>query len=302
MEKKAVVFGGSGMLGGYIVKQLAQAGYMVIVVCRDVDRVRRLSMLGPTGRVVAKSVNLASVKDISKLLEDVDVVVNAVGILFERGKQKFKTLHADLPGKIAQAANRAKVKHLIHISALAVDKSKNAKYAKTKLAGEKAVLDTYPNAVILRPSVIFSPEDSFFNQFAKLASWFHVLPLIGGGTAKFQPVYAGDVAKAVLASIERKDQAKGQIYELGGPDVMTFKEVLDYILALIKVPCIYVPLPFWIAHIEALFFELLPTPPLTRDQLRLLKTDNVVAKDAKTLSDLGIKATSVQAIVPDYLN
>jgi uncharacterized protein YbjT (DUF2867 family) len=232
-----------------------------------------------------------------------DVVINLVGILFERGKQRFEAVQAEGAGNVARAAAAAGAK-LIHISALGASPDSTALYARTKAAGEAAVLAAVPDATILRPSIVFGPEDDFFNRFASLARIAPALPLIGGGGMKFQPVFVGDVAQAVLRAVGGWAKG-GTTYELGGPEVKTFKELLEYVLAVTERKRLLVPLPFGLAKFQAYFLQYLPTPLLTPDQVELLRTDNVVSQAAqtegRTIEALGIDPTALEAIVPSYL-
>ncbi|OFW70970.1 MAG: 3-beta hydroxysteroid dehydrogenase, partial [Alphaproteobacteria bacterium RBG_16_64_48] len=231
-------------------------------------------------------------------------VINLVGILFPTGKQTFKAVQDEGARHVAEAARAAGAKALVHISAIGASPDAPSVYARTKAAGEAAVKDVYPGAVILRPSIVFGPEDDFFNRFAKLARIAPALPLIGGGKTRFQPVFAGDVAKAVIAGLTGKAEA-GAPYELGGPEVLTLKEVMERVLTYTMRKRLLVPEPFWLAKLQAAFLQLLPKPPLTIDQVRLLQSDNVVSEAAikagRTLEGLGIEPVAIAAIVPGYL-
>jgi NADH dehydrogenase len=228
-------------------------------------------------------------------------VINLVGILYERGRQRFSAVHGEGAGRIAAAAAAADVRRLVHVSAIGADPASPASYARTKAAGEAAVRKHFANATIVRPSIVFGPEDGFFNRFAAMACVSPVLPLIGGGHTRFQPVYVGDVAEAIVRALA--DQAApGATYELGGPKVYTFKELLQLMLAQIGRRRCLVTVPWGIARLQAAFLEWIPVPPLTRDQVRLLERDNVVGSGAKGLGDLGIQPTPVEAILPAYLD
>ncbi len=298
---QVAVVGGTGFLGRHVVKQLADAGYTLRVVARRAPEAVHLKPLGVPGQITLIPTDITQPKHLAAAIQGVDVVVNLVGILFERGRQQFSALHAQGAESLAKIAKQQGVKTFISISAIGVDKSVNAKYARTKATGEKAVRSAFPEATILRPSILFGPEDNFFNQFARLGAISPVLPLIGGGRTKFQPVYAGDVARAVLAVLQRPDAA-GKTYELGGPEVMNFRDVLETIARITgNTPCL-VPLPFDLAMAGALLTEWLPTPPLTRDQVRMLQSDNVVSPGMLTLADLGIQPTHPDLILPTYLS
>lgn len=299
-QKTVTVLGGSGFLGKYVVRELARSGWRVLVVCRKPAAAAALKTTGDVGQVVAVRGNICDIASFESALAQSDAVVNLTGILFESGKQKFTTIHAQAPEKLAQAAAALDIKQFIHVSALGVDKASGSKYARSKVLGEKAVLAAIPTATILRPSVIFGPEDNFINQFACMASCAPALPLIGGGKTRFQPVYVADVASAVGACLNRTD-AQGQIYELGGPQIYTFKEILEMIMRLTGKHRKLVNVPFGMAGVVGTFGELLPRPPLTRDQVQLLKHDNVVSPNTKGFAALGISPASMDVIVPDYL-
>ncbi len=227
--------------------------------------------------------------------------INLVGVLFERGKQSFEAVHLDGARGVAEAAAAAGVEHLVQISAIGAEETASAKYARTKGAAEQAVRQAFPAAVVLRPSIVFGPEDEFFNLFASMAQLSPALPLIGGGRTRFQPVYVGDVADAVVRVLTDPACA-GKTYELGGPRVYSFRELLELMLRQIGRRRLLLPLPFWAATLEAAVLEWLPTPLLTRDQVKLLRRDNVVSEGALTLADLGIRPTAVEVILPTYLD
>jgi len=299
-DKKVTVFGGSGFLGSYVVQRLAKEGAIVNVASRNPAKCEHVMPAGPVGQIKFTSCDVKKIDDIEKNTQHSDFVINLVGILFPKGKQKFACVHAQAAGHIAQTAKKENVKMLVHVSALGVDKAKKSNYAKTKLNGENAVLTAFPEATILRPSIMFGSEDHFFNLFASFSSFSPILPLIGGGKTQFQPVYVCDVADAVIRAL-KSHSARGKIYELGGPKTYNFKELMQYMLNIIQRKRILMPIPFPIAIIEAYFLELLPKPPLTRDQVNLLKTDNVLSEDSLGLEDLGIQPTSMDAVVPSYL-
>lgn len=299
-QQVVTIFGGSGFLGRYIVQELAEKGYRIKVATRFPDDSLFLKPSGTVGQIAPIFADIRDADSINKAIKGSDIVINAIGILYEKGKQRFAKVHAQGAEAIAKAAKKEGVTKLIHISALGVDQPSKSKYARTKHDGEKAVLKAFKDATILRPSVVFGPEDNFFNMFASLARFLPALPLIGGGKTKFQPVYAGDIAKAVVAAI-KNDKAQGKTYELGGPEILDFKEIMQYVLRETKQCRFLVPLPFSVASLEAFFLEFFPKPLLTRDQVKLLKVDNVVSKKAKGFKDLGIEPTALDAIVPEYL-
>ena len=234
-------------------------------------------------------------------LHGATAAVNLTGILFQRGRQRFDSVHSEGAGTIARAAAEAGVQSLVHVSAIGADPESAALYARSKAAGEAAVRDAFPEAVILRPSVVFGPEDDFFNRFAEMARFSPALPLIGGGQTRFQPVYVGDVAQAAVKALT-DPACRGKTYELGGPRSYSFKELLQLLLKTTGRRRALVNLPFGLARLQATFLERLPVPPLTRDQVALLRHDNVVGEGALTLADLGIEATAVEAVIPTYLD
>jgi len=298
-DKVVTVFGGAGFVGRHVVKRLAAKGATVRVATRSPETAGHLLPMGEVGQIVlARFADDAAA--VRTLVTGAWGVVNLVGILFERRAGDFERVQARLPGTIGQAAAEAGVERLVHLSAIGADPASPSLYARTKAAGEVAVRAAFPNAVVLRPSIVFGPEDSFFNRFAAMARIAPALPLVGGGTTRFQPVYVGDVADAVIAGLERPELA-GKTFELGGPRVYTFKELLDYVLRVTGRRRLLVTLPFGLARLQARFLELLPNPPLTRDQVALLERDNVVNPQMPGLAELGIQPTPVEAIVPSYL-
>jgi NADH dehydrogenase len=227
-------------------------------------------------------------------------VINLIGILYETGRQQFAEIHGALAGRIAAAAQAEGVGRLVQVSAIGADPGSASAYARSKAEGERRVHEAFPGATILRPSIVVGPEDSFFNRFAALARILPALPLIGGGETRFQPVYVGDVAQAVVAALER-DDAPGKTYELGGPRIYTFAELMRYMLKVLGRRRLLVSVPFGVATLQARFLELLPQPLLTRDQVELLRRDNVVSPGMSGLEALGITPTPIELIVPQYL-
>jgi NADH dehydrogenase len=291
------VFGGSGFLGRHAVRALARAGWRIKVATRHPNRAFFLRPLGAVGQIDFVKCDVADAESVARAIMGSNAVVNLTGILFEKG-QSFDDVQAEGAAHVAQAAAAAGVGALVHVSAIGAAADSDANYAVTKAEGEIAVREAFPNAVILRPSIIFGPEDGFFNKFAEMARFLPALPLIGGGHTRFQPVFVGDVAQAIQVALSRQD---GRTYELGGPSVYSFKELLQLILRETGRRRLLVPLPFWLASIKAMFLQLLPNPLLTPDQVRLLKKDNVVSPTAAGLPDLGITPTSVEAVIPSYL-
>jgi len=271
------------------------------VPVRNPEHAKLLKPMGDVGQITPFRIDLDSDHEVAAAIAGAETVVNLIGILYESRGSRFDAIHGAAPGRIARAAAGAGVRQLVHVSAIGADPASPAAYARSKAAGEAALRAALPSAVILRPSIVFGPEDGFFNRFAGLARLVPVLPLIGGGHTKFQPVYVGDVADAIMAALN-DPAASGKTYELGGPEVRSFKELMQIMMAEIQRPCLLVPIPFAVASLEAMFLELLPVPLLTRDQVRMLKRDVVVGPGALTLGDLGLAPTALEAILPTYLD
>jgi NADH dehydrogenase len=291
----ATVIGGSGFLGRYIVKRLAAAGHIVRVAVRDPAAASFLKPMGRVGQVVPLYANITSDGTLARAIEGADIAVNLVGILAERKSGEFFQLQAEGAGRIARLAAASGVRHLVHMSAIGADADSPAKYAQSKAKGETLVAEQFPLAVILRPSLVFGPEDGFFNRFASLALISPVMPVISG-SSRFQPVYVGDVADAAMAAITRPD-AQGKIFELGGPKIMTFREILGWILAQIGRNRPLVPMPAVAAELMAR----IPFSGLTHDQLLMLSRDNVANPALPGLAELGVVPTPIDLIVPAYL-
>jgi len=300
MQRTALVYGGSGFIGTRVVSALTKAGWRVRIASRNVTQARQSRVAGEVGQVVAMRAPLQDEAKVRAVLGGVDLVVNSVGILGEFGRQTFASVQSEGAIRLARLAAEAGVQDFVHISSLASDLTSASAYARTKAEAEAGVLSYRPQASILRPSLVFGPEDSFFNRFAGMARLSPVLPVIGDGQSKFQPVYAEDVAAAVMACITRPE-AKGATYELGGPGVYTFKELMDFIITQIRRRRRVVHMPESLAAFMAMMTGWLPGAPLTSDQLILLKEDTVVREGAKTLADLGIRAQSIESLVPIYL-
>lgn len=301
--KLVVVFGGSGFVGRHVVQALATRGYRIRVACRRPDLAGHVQPLGNVGQIQPVQANLRMRWSIDRAVQGADHVVNLVGILHESGRQRFTTVHQFGAHAVAEAA-RAVGAGLTHVSALGADVRSPSAYARTKALGEKAVFSTMPDAVVLRPSVAFGPEDGFFNRFAAMARFSPVLPLIGGGKTRFQPVYAADIAEVVARSVDGTIE-RGKVYELGGPNVLTFKECMQELLAITERKRLLLPLPWWAAGVMASFLGLLPKPLLTHDQVTQLREHNVVSEDAaregRTFAGLGIQPRTIGAILPSYL-
>jgi NADH dehydrogenase len=301
--KLVTVFGGSGFVGRHAVRALAQAGYRVRVAVRRPDLAGFLQPLGAVGQIQAVQANLRYRWSIDRALDEADAAVNLVGILAPSGRQSFEAVQAFGARAVAEAAKAAGLPGLVHVSAIGADPASPSLYARSKAEGEAGVLRAFPDAVVLRPSIVFGPEDGFFNRFAKLAQVAPALPVIGPDT-RFQPVFVGDVAAAVLAAIDGRART-GTVYELGGPQALTFRECLDLLLKEIDRKRPIVAVPFWTAKLQARVLQLLPNAPLTVDQVLLLEHDNVVSAAAeaegRTLVGLGVQPTSLAAILPTYL-
>lgn len=303
--KLVTVFGGSGFLGRHIVRLLAKKGFRIRVACRRPDLAGHLQPLGNVGQITAVQANLRYRDSIDRAVVGADYVVNCVGILFESGRNTFDAVQAFGAKAIAEAAKVQGAK-LVHISAIGADKNSKADYARTKAIAEEAVLKAVKDAVILRPSIVFGPEDGFFNKFADMSRLAPALPLVGGGHTKFQPVYVADVAEAVVKGVVGEIEG-GKIYELGGPEVLSFKQCLQIMLKVISRSRPLVHLPWAIASMIGSVTSLIPfiDPPLTEDQVELLKSDNVVSdratSEGRDLAGMGITPKAVETILPTYL-
>jgi len=298
------IYGGSGFLGRHVVRAIARTGARMRIAVRRPELAGHLQPLGGVGQIVPVQANVRFPDSLLAAAADADAVVNLVGILFAAGKQTFKAVQDEGARHVAEAARAAGARALVHVSAIGADPNSKSIYARTKAAGEAAVTETFPGAVIFRPSVVFGPEDEFFNRFAALARISPLLPLIGGGRTKFQPVFVGDVAQAIVAALEGSARP-AEPYELGGPQIMTMREVMERVLAYTMRSRPLVPVPFWFAKLQGAFLQWLPKPPLTVDQVRLLQTDNIVSEAAikagRTLEGLSIDPVAVASVVPDYL-
>jgi uncharacterized protein YbjT (DUF2867 family) len=302
-ETLVTVFGGSGFLGRHVVRALANRGYRIRVAVRRPELTGYLRPMGRVGQIHAVQANVRHPQSVAAAMRDADAAVNLVGILFERGQQRFDTVQAAGAETVALAANSAGAP-LVHVSAIGADANSPAHYARAKAQGESRVRVAQPDSVIMRPSILFGPEDSFFNRFAALARIAPALPLPGGGHTRFQPVYAGDVAEAIARAVDGATKA-GTVYELGGPDVHTFRELMEFMLATIQRKRLLVPVPFQVMRLQAMFAQFLPTPPITPGQVDMLKSDNIVSeaarREGRTLEALGIVPETIEAIVPTYL-
>jgi uncharacterized protein YbjT (DUF2867 family) len=301
------VYGGSGFLGRHVVRALAKRDYRIRVAVRRPELANFLQPLGRVGQIHAVQANLRHAPSVEAAARDASVLVNLVGILGEGGRQRFDAVHTYGAEQVALAAS-AHGGHLVHVSAIGANEHSPSHYARSKAAAERLVLAALPQTVIMRPSILFGPEDDFFNRFAALARMSPVLPLVGGGLTRFQPVFVGDVARAVADGVDGVDGklGPGTIYELGGPEVKTFKQLMQYVLATIERKRLLVPVPFFAARLKAMVLQFAPPPlTLTPDQVELLRVDNVVSEAAKaegrTLPGIGIEPESIEAIVSSYL-
>ncbi|PWR25136.1 complex I NDUFA9 subunit family protein [Zavarzinia aquatilis] len=301
-DRLVTVFGGSGFVGRYVVKRLAKQGFRVRVAVRRPQEAGFLRPMGDVGQIAIVQANVRHTPSVKLAVEGAEAVINLVGILSESGSQKFQMIQAEGAKRIAAAAREAGVSRFVQVSAIGADAKSGADYARSKALGEAAVKAAFPEAVILRPSLVFGPEDQFFNRFANMARYVPVLPLIGGGETKFQPVYVGDVADAVVAAANGTVGAAAQPYELGGPTVYSFRQLMEIVLKVTERKALLLPIPFAVAKLQAAAIGWLPGAPITSDQVKLLEVDNVVAPGAPGLAAFGIAPTSVEAIVPTYLH
>ncbi|MDJ0614276.1 MAG: complex I NDUFA9 subunit family protein [Rhizobiaceae bacterium] len=297
------VFGGSGFVGRYVVRALVNRGYQVRVACRRPDLAGHLQPLGNVGQIHLMQANLRYPDSVAAAVKGASVVINLVGILAESGKQKFDAVQFYGAQAVAKAAKEARAK-LVHMSAIGADAESESKYGETKGRAEEVVRKIIKSAIIIRPSIVFGQEDDFFNRFGAMTRLAPALPLIGGGVTRFQPVYVGDVAEAIARAVDG-ELAEGKIYELGGPEVKTFRECLQLLLKEVGRSKMFVNLPFFAASAIGKLIGWLPGAPITHDQAVMLKSDNVVSDEAmkagRTLEGIGIKPTPMAAILPSYL-
>ena len=303
IETLVTVFGGSGFLGRHVVRALANRGYRIRVAVRRPELCGHLRPMGRVGQIHAVQANLRYPDSVAAAVRDADAVVNLVGILFEHGNQRFDAVMTVGAEAVATAAKDVGAA-LVHVSAIGADAAAASRYARAKGEGEQRVLAAQSEAIIMRPSIVFGPEDDFFNRFAALARLSPALPLPGGGHSRMQPVFAGDVGEAVAKAVDG-DLKPGAVYELGGPAVRTFKELMEFVLATTQRRRLLVPVPFPLLTLQAMVLQFLPKPPITPDQVELLRYDNIVSeaakRDGRTLEGTGIIPESIEAIVPTYL-
>jgi uncharacterized protein YbjT (DUF2867 family) len=320
MARRVVtIFGGSGFIGRSLVQKLAAANWIVRVAVRDPYRAEHLTVSGDVGQIIPLRVDIANPKSVADALIGATAAINMVGILAQDSARSFQSVHVEGAANIAQAAQACHLQSLVHISALGASKESKSLYARSKAAGEQAVLSAFPTAVIIRPSLVFGADDSFFNRFAAMASLSPILPvftrdgpaitmvdggpnlnLFGSGGPVFQPVWVGDVSQAVVNALANP-ACDGKIFELGGPQRYSFKELMDLVVATTGQRCLLVPVPLWMAGLMARLAQFAPGQPLTPDQVALMETDNVVRGGKPGLAELGITPASLTDIVPSYL-
>jgi len=299
-NQKIAIFGGGGFIGRHLMRELTKLDYRIKVATRNPYIKGYLKPQGNAGQIEIMKVNIFNSEEVKGVLNNCDFAINLVGILYETRKQKFDKIHSQFPYLLSNLCNEMGIRNLIHVSSLGVKGKHTSKYIQSKLLGEKSVQETFKRSVILRPSLCFGPEDKFFNTFASIAQFSPVLPLIGGGKTKFAPIYVGDIAKAIVKALELNN-SEPRIYELGGPENYSFKELMKILLTEIKKKRYLMTIPFGIAKLESYFFEMLPNPLLTRDQVELLKYDNIVSGNYPSLKDLNIKGETIQNILPTYI-
>ncbi|MDG1287190.1 MAG: complex I NDUFA9 subunit family protein [Rickettsiales bacterium] len=299
MNKLITVIGGTGFVGQSIVNTLLRQGYDVQVLARHARDCKDLFPAKANGsRLLLRNADITQPKTLHDTFEGSWAIINLVGILYEKGRQRFSSLHTQCPERLAKMAKDAGCSRFIHLSALGAHKAKGSRYASSKATGETGILSAFPDATILSPSVIFGPNDNFINQFSQMANFSPILPLIGGGKTKFQPVYVGDVTEAVLRCIERP-ATKGKTFELGGPKIYSFNKILEKILKVSNRKRMLVSIPFGLAKFIGFFAEFAPIPPITRDQVQLLKHDSTTRNNG--FKELGITPKPMELIIPDYI-
>ena len=299
-QKIIAIFGAGGFLGKHLMRELTKLDYRVKVATRNPYLKGYLKPLGSPGQIELFKTNIFDQESVKQVLKNCDLAINLVGILYETRKQKFNQIHSQFPHLLSNLCNELGTKNLIHVSALGVRERHTSQYMQSKLQGEKNIQDNFKPSVILRPSVVFGPEDKFFNTFASIAQFSPVLPLIGGGKTKFVPIYVGDVAKAVVKTLDLNN-SEPEIYELGGPKNYSFKELMEILLIEIKKKRFLIPIPFGMAKFQSYFLQMMPNPLLTPDQVEMLKHNNIVSGDYPTLKDLGVSGTPIHSILPKYI-
>ena len=299
-QKIIAIFGAGGFFGKNLMRELTRLNYRVKVATRNPYLKGYLKPLGNPGQIELFKTNIFKEDDVRRVLKNCDSVINLVGILHETKKQKFNQIHSQFPLLLSNLCNECNVNNLIHISALGIKEGHTSQYMLSKLKGEKNIQETFKSSVILRPSIVFGPEDKFFNTFAALAQFSPVIPLIGGGKTKFSPIYVNDVAKAIVKALELNN-SESKTYELGGPENYSFKELMEILLTEIKKKRFLLPIPFGFAKFQSYFLQIFPNPLLTPDQVELLKYDNIVTGEYPALKDFGISGTAIKNILPKYI-
>ena len=299
-QKIIAIFGAGGFIGKHLMRELTKLDYRIKVATRSPYLKGYLKPLGDPGQIELFKTNIFNPEDVRQVLKNCDLAINLCGILYETRKQKFHQIHSQFPYLLSNLCKEVGIKNLVHVSALGVKEKHTSQYMQSKLQGEKNIQNTFKSFVILRPSLIFGPEDRFFNVFASLVQFSPALPLIGGGKTKFAPIYVGDVAKAIVKALEL-NHSKSKIYELAGPKNYSFKELMEILLTEIKKKRFLIPIPFGVAKFQSYFLQMMPNPLLTPDQVEMLKYNNVASGDCPTLKDLGISGTPIQSILPKYI-
>ncbi|HEY5209103.1 MAG TPA: complex I NDUFA9 subunit family protein [Stellaceae bacterium] len=300
-NRRVTIVGGAGLTGRNIVKRLAARGAVITVASRNAVAAGFLRPMGDVGQIAPFDVGIADGAMLARLIAGRDTVISCAGILAEHGRNSFDLVHHRGPAMLARLAAEAGVRRFVHVSAIGADPRSPSAYARSKAAGEASVLAAFPGATIMRPSLIFGPEDGAFNLFGAMARALPALPLIGGGRTRFQPVFVDNVADAIVAVLDRPE-AEGRIYELGGPEILTFRQMLELLLRVVRRPRALVPVPAGLASFLAYFLEFLPDPPLTRDQIKLLQIDNVVGPGMPGLAELGVAPAALGLVLPTYLD
>ena len=299
-QKIIAIFGGGGFLGKHLMRQLTKLDYRIKVATRNPFLKGYLKPLGNPGQIELFKTNIFNPEDVKRVIKNCDFVINLVGILYETRKQKFNQVHEEFPNLLGNICNENKVKKLVHVSALGVREDHISKYMQSKLKGEKNIKNSFKSSIILRPSVIFGPSDKFFNTFASITQFSPFLPLIGGGSVKFSPIYVGDVAQAIVKTL-KLNNSEPEIYELGGPKNYSFKELMEILLKEIKKKRLLIPIPFGLAKIQSYFLQMIPKPILTPDQVEILKYNNITSGKYPNLEDLGISGKNIESILPKYI-
>ncbi len=307
-DKLVTIFGGSGFIGRHLVRRLAAQGWRVRVSVRDIEKAKSLKVAGRVGQVTLTPASITDETAVRKAVEGADAVVNLVGVLYERGKRSFSNIHVKGAATIAEAAASAGAKHLVHLSALGADAASPSTYAQSKAAGETSVKTAFPNATIFRPSVVFGPEDGFFNLFGKLMQVFPVVPFFtnivphaeGGGGPNFQPVYVCDLVAAISQALE-DGKHQGKTYELAGPRTYCMRDILRMVNQETRRNRWIIGVPFFVARLQALFLQFLPKPLITPDQVKLLEIGSVASGSLPGFEAFGITPTAAEGILPTYL-